>query len=169
MRYSFFLDAQRCSGCNTCMVACMDQNDLDVLKDNISWRKVFQVELPDSPANVSYLSLSCMHCEDAPCVVACPTAALYKEHQTGAVLVRSDMCIGCRSCSLACPFGVPRYGYDGKMQKCRLCVERVINGLEPACVKACPTKALKFGEANSLADMVQEKYAKRVARFADAK
>lgn len=166
MRYSFFFDVRRCSGCNACMVACMDQNDIDVLKDNISWRKVYQIEQPDSPAKISYLSLSCMHCEDAPCIVSCPTTALYKEVLTGAVLVRPDLCIGCRSCSLACPFGAPRYGNDGKMQKCRMCVERVANGLEPACVSACPTKALKFGEVNSFTEATQAKYAKRVVMLA---
>ncbi len=167
MKYSFYFDAKRCSGCSTCMVACMDQNDIDVLRDNLSWRKVFQVEQPELPAKVSYVSLSCMHCEDAPCMVACPTAAIYKEPETGAVLVRSELCIGCRSCSLACPFGAPRYGVDGKMQKCRLCVERVANGMEPACVSACPTQALKFGEANSFGDMAQGKYAKRIAALTE--
>ena len=145
MKHTLLLDANRCSGCMSCIVACMDQNDTDVLKDNLSWRWVFQIEAGNGSNNIEYLSSSCRHCEDAPCIKGCPTGALSIDPQTEAVLVTTESCIGCRSCVQACPFGVPRFGTDGKMQKCNLCFERISNNLEPACVRVCPTKALKFG------------------------
>ncbi|MBI5442342.1 MAG: 4Fe-4S dicluster domain-containing protein, partial [Deltaproteobacteria bacterium] len=126
-------------------------------------RKVHQVEQPESAAKITYVSLSCLHCEDAPCAAACPTGAISKDPASGAVTVRSEVCVGCRTCLLACPFGAPGYGSDGKMQKCDLCSERVASGLEPACVAACPTKALAFGEPNRLAEATQAKYARKLA------
>ena len=86
-----------------------------------------------------------MHCEDAPCLMACPTGAIAREAGTRVVKVNAELCIGCHSCSIACPFGVPRFGKDGTMQKCDLCSVRLENGLEPACVRVCPTKALAPG------------------------
>ena len=72
-------------------------------------------------------------------------------------------CIGCHSCSIACPFGVPRFGADGTMQKCDLCSERLEDGLEPACVRVCPTKALRQGSPNELGLSVERKAAERLA------
>jgi Fe-S-cluster-containing dehydrogenase component len=79
------------------------------------------------------------------------------------VKVNSELCIGCHSCSIACPFGVPRFGQDGTMQKCDLCSVRLENGLEPACVRACPTKALLQGDPNDLSLEVERKAAARLA------
>ena len=91
-----------------------------------------------------------MHCEDAPCLLACPTGAIRREAGAQVVGVDAGLCIGCHSCSIACPFGVPRFGTDGKMQKCDLCNERLKCGLEPACVRVCPTRALRKGSPNVL-------------------
>jgi Fe-S-cluster-containing dehydrogenase component len=76
-------------------------------------------------------------------------------------------CVGCRMCSIACPFGVPRYGRDGRMQKCDLCAARVEHGLEPACVRACPTKALRFGPENEVTAVHQRRAAARLAEGRD--
>ncbi|WP_422393250.1 4Fe-4S dicluster domain-containing protein [Neomoorella humiferrea] len=99
-----------------------------------------------------------------PCLSACPSGAIYREERVGAILVEPSICIGCHSCSLACPFGIPRFGEDGKMQKCRLCVERIEAGLEPACVRTCPTNALKFGSINQLAGQVEISAVTKLAR-----
>lgn len=165
MHYAFYLDVNRCVGCQACAVACMDQNDLEMEHGLDAWRQVFTVESGSFPdVKTNYISLSCMHCQDAPCLMACPTGAISREEHTGAVLVNSTLCIGCHSCSLACPFGIPRFGRDGKMQKCRLCIERVGAGLEPACVRTCPTRALKFGPANELAGQVETRAAVKLAQ-----
>jgi len=151
MDKTIYVDVDLCSGCGACVVACMDQNDVFPEKGQPAFRRIYRVEEGGSPdADIRYVSAACMHCEDSPCVMGCPTGAIAKDVGTGAVLVNPDLCIGCHSCALACPFGVPRYDLQGKMQKCRLCVERVEVGLEPACVRVCPTGALKFGPANAV-------------------
>lgn len=156
MSYLIFLDIQRCSGCQTCTVACMDQNDLFTAKKQDAWRQVFQIENGAFPeAKINYISLGCLHCQNAPCISACPTVAIYKDDRTGIVHVRQELCIGCHNCAQACPFAIPRFSEDGKMQKCQMCAERIEHGLEPACVQACPTKALKFGELNELCQQVE--------------
>lgn len=163
MSYFISLDLNRCSGCHACTVACMDQNDLFTEKKEDAWRQVFQIESGSFPeAKINYVSLTCMHCQDTPCLLACPTGAVSKHEETGVIHVRNDLCIGCHSCSLACPFGIPRFGEDGKMEKCQMCAERVEQGLEPACVHACPTKALKFGKINELSQQIEAKAAKHL-------
>lgn len=163
MSHAFYLDIDRCTGCFACVVACMDQNDLQMGSEPTAWRQVFQIET-DSPPDIriQYISLACMHCEDAPCLMACPTGAIAREPGTRVIRVNSELCIGCHSCSIACPFGVPRFGKDGVMQKCHFCSVRLENGLEPACVRVCPTKALQYGDPNQLAIEVERKAAQRL-------
>ncbi|MBN2468099.1 MAG: 4Fe-4S dicluster domain-containing protein [Deltaproteobacteria bacterium] len=164
MDYGIYIDIKRCTGCQACVGACMDQNDLAVENQEPSWRHVFSVEEGIYPeARVMYVSLACMHCQDAPCSIACPTGAIGKK-ETGTVSVNPALCIGCRICLTACPFGVPRFNNEGKMQKCTLCSERVAEGLEPACVRICPTGALKFGSVNELGMQVGIKTAVKLVR-----
>lgn len=165
MNYSFYLNIKRCVGCQACAVACMDQNDLNPEKEQNAWRQVFTFESGEFPVvKFTYISLSCMNCQDAPCLIICPTKAIKREDNTGIILVDAVRCIGCHSCSMVCPFGVPRFGRDGKMQKCCLCVDRVKRGMEPACVRTCPTKALQFGLLNEL---LNQEELKVVAKIAD--
>jgi Fe-S-cluster-containing dehydrogenase component len=137
----------------------MDQNDIYPEKGQPAFRRIYRIEEGQFPdASIQYISAACMHCEDTPCVVGCPTGALTKDDRTGAVMVNKALCIGCHSCALACPFGVPRYDQDEKMQKCNLCVERVEAGLEPACVRVCPTEALKFESANKIQGVRESRF-----------
>ncbi len=106
---------------------------------------------------MSFLSLSCLHCGDAPCMMVCPTKAIYKRDGDGIVEVDRDLCVGCHSCALACPFGAPQYLEDGKMSKCNFCLERLDYDMEPACVRVCPTRALGFGPMEFLAEQKAQK------------
>jgi anaerobic dimethyl sulfoxide reductase subunit B (iron-sulfur subunit) len=162
---AFYLDIDRCTGCYACAVACMDQNDLEPGGDGATaWRRVFTVETGHFPeASLRYVSLACMHCEDAPCVLTCPTGALQRTTDAQAVRVDPALCIGCHGCAIACPYGVPRFGADGRMQKCDLCVDRLRAGLEPACVRVCPTRALRHGDPNELGLDVERAAAERLA------
>jgi anaerobic dimethyl sulfoxide reductase subunit B len=163
---TFHLDVERCSGCFACVVACLDQNDLEAREGKGTWRHVFAVESGAFPdADLRYVSLACMHCTAAPCVAVCPSGALWRSSDRDAVLVETAVCIGCHMCSTACPFGVPRYGADGRMHKCDLCGERVAEGLEPACVRVCPTRALRYGDAD---DLLRETGQRAARRLADA-
>ena len=138
MKMIFDLDMDRCCACGACAVACMDQNDIEITEEP-PLRKVFAMEGTNGHA---YISMACMHCEDAPCIVACPVGCLSKDER-GLTVYDSTSCIGCHSCAMACPFGAPTYNRFGKMQKCDGCAERLSHGLEPACVRTCSLGALK--------------------------
>jgi Fe-S-cluster-containing dehydrogenase component len=94
---------------------------------------------------------------------ACPVDAIRKRQEDGVVLVDQGQCIGCRQCLIACPFGVPQFGKDGRMQKCDFCVERTADGGDPVCVAACPTRALYSGSMEDLALIATEKAARKLA------
>lgn len=146
---TFTLDINRCSGCYACVTACRDQND--DLELPHAFRHVGRLEEAGPPSRQSFISIACFHCGDAPCLMACPTGAIFRHAATGIVDVRRELCIGCHSCELACPFGAPKFAADGRMAKCDLCAVRVAHGMEPACVHTCPTRALSFGDTGRLA------------------
>ncbi len=151
-QYAFSFDVSRCSGCMACMVACFDQNDLPG-SDDTAFRHVIKVEKDAYPiAAIRYVSLSCMHCGDAPCIAVCPVGALSKENTAGAVMVDPQLCLGCHACATVCPFGAPQFPEGKTMAKCELCLGRILNGQEPACVRTCTTKALGFGPIGKLTE-----------------
>lgn len=172
-----YFDIDRCVGCYTCQVACKQENNIaphnleDALKQTSPvWRRVIEIEQGEyGKESINYISLSCVHCSDAPCVIACPTGALSKNKEDGRVLVDQDKCIGCRMCLQVCPFGIPQFGENDLMEKCTLCLEGMKNdGLdEPACVAACPSKALRYGDSNKLTKDLQEKVASKLILVTD--
>ena len=140
-------------GCHSCEFACAVAHS--ATKDPYAIIRVG--ERPGSRVFVEAyrgkaIPVHCNHCEEAACVLACPTGAVHRKEEKGPVLVDVTRCIGCRMCVQACPFGVMTLSSDGKgALKCDLCTERLAEGIEPACVMACPTKAVVFSseeEAN---------------------
>ena len=145
-RLTFSLDVSRCSGCMACVVACMDQNDPP--EGILGFKSVERIEMGAYPhVRISFVSISCFNCENPPCIMVCPTGAIRRSGNNGIVQTVTDLCIGCHACLMACPFGSPVFGGAGTMTKCNSCEERVDQGLEPACVRVCPTRALRFGPA----------------------
>lgn len=147
-RKSIIFKSELCIGCYSCVVSCMDQNDLDTVRDALSWRRIEHIPERGERAGEVNVSIACMQCEDAACIGACPAGAIVRDAATGNVIVRKSLCIGCHACAMACPFGAHRFGSDGKMQKCDGCYARTQFGPEPACVRNCPTGALSFEGAN---------------------
>ncbi len=139
MKLKLSLDVEKCVACGACAVACMDQNDVDV-KVMRPFRHIADYEQGEE---FTYISVSCMHCDDAPCVQGCPVGCLYKDPKTRLTVYDNTNCIGCHSCSMACPVGAPSFK-DGKMVKCDGCIVRLQHGYKPACVLVCPTGALQM-------------------------
>lgn len=146
----FYFDQTACIGCKTCQVACRDRNNLYNVGE--IFRNVDTAEKGTFP-NVRYfsVSVSCNHCEKPACVAACPTGAMYKNEDEGVVLHDDGMCIGCESCVNACPYSEPVYLEDeGIVRKCDSCYVLRKKGEQPACVAACPMRALDFGDVEEL-------------------
>ena len=135
------LDLDKCCACGACAVACMDQNDINTAEET-PLRNVFTLENAEK-GTVRYMSIGCMHCSDAPCVLSCPVGSLVKDEKTGLTIYNNENCIGCHSCAFACPFGAPSYDKKGKMHKCDGCITRIECGYEPACVRTCTVNALQ--------------------------
>ena len=123
----------------------MDQNDIDIQNLEEPFRVTCAMEREKNEfCQITFMSVACNHCDDAPCISACPCGCIYKDEETGFTLFDTTNCIGCHSCAMACPFGAPTYGADGKMKKCDGCYTRVKMGLQPACVHNCPTEAIRL-------------------------
>jgi len=166
MERALYLNLERCCGCGACTVACLDHNDIEI-ENQPALRRVYQVEAGSYPeVSIAYVSAACLHCQDSPCVMGCLTGAIRRHERTGAVLVDQNLCIGCHSCAMACPFGVPRFGKDDKMQKCELCTDWVEAGLEPACVRVCPIGALEYKSPNEVSRAKESAFAQRITSAA---
>ncbi|WP_373089164.1 4Fe-4S dicluster domain-containing protein [Sneathiella sp.] len=161
------IDLDICVGCHACAVNCKEWNsgghsapmtDTDPYGSDptgVWFNRIhsFEVENDAGDGRTVNFPKSCLHCDDAPCVTVCPTGASYKREEDGIVLVNADMCIGCKLCSWACPYGAREYDEDeGVMKKCTLCVDKIYNpnlppeSRVPACVSTCPVGARSFGD-----------------------
>ncbi len=155
------IDTSKCIGCKACQTACMEWNDLrdeigrcEGVYDNPrdltaqSWTVMRFAEHESPTGDLEWLIRKdgCMHCADPGCLKACPSPGAIVQYANGIVDFHEEHCIGCGYCIAGCPFNVPRLSKkDDKAYKCTLCSDRVAVGLEPACVKTCPTGAITFG------------------------
>ena len=147
------VQVEKCLACKSCELECAIAHS--------AARELYGAnqESPQPRARVTVVAagaatvpLQCRQCEDAPCVAVCPSRALRKPDPDSPVVTQPELCIGCKSCVLVCPFGVIAVGPGGKaIIKCDLCLERLERGQEPACVAACPTHALSLREVEEIA------------------
>ncbi len=146
-RYGWVVDVRRCFGCHGCEVACKAENDVP-LGHYMRQTIYHDYEKPSGGLARIMVPVACQHCEDAPCIKACPCGALHKA-AGGTVQVNYDACSGHGACKEACPYGAIYIDpVANQAVKCHNCTHRVDVGLEPACVATCPSEALTFGDLN---------------------
>ncbi len=143
-RWGMIIDTSRCSGCQSCMVACKLQNKTAEGHFNTSVRGLETGDYPN--ATFIFDTHICRHCTDAPCVSACPTGAAFV-HESGLVMTDWNRCDGNGACMDACPYDARFHDsrFSEKTDKCDLCLDRISQGLVPACVENCPSNARIFG------------------------
>lgn len=146
-KYGWLVDTRRCFGCHGCEVACKAENDVP-LGSYIRQTIYHDFERPSGNVARIMVPMACQHCEDAPCLKACPCGALHKG-PGGSVQVDYDSCSGHSACVDACPYGAIYIDpVANQAIKCHNCTHRVDVGMEPACVATCPSEALHFGDLN---------------------
>lgn len=160
------VDTSTCIGCKACEAACQEWNDngfavgthqgsyqtlASVEHDFWNLIKFNEVERGDGQLAWNMTKYQCMHCIDAGCMTACPAPGAIFRLENGIVDFDHERCIGCGYCIAGCPFDIPKLSpVTQKVYKCTLCSDRTSAGLEPACIKACPTNCLSFGTREDL-------------------
>lgn len=149
MQLGFIHHNVDCIGCRACEIACKDKNGLP---PGPRFRRVMYVEGGRYPEVYAYkVNMSCNHCAEPACLPTCPTGAIYKRKKDGIVDIDSSLCIGCRRCEAACPYGAPQYIPEWNVvSKCNLCVDEIDAGRKPYCVMACMMRVLDIGPIDKL-------------------
>ena len=150
-QFGFVHNNVDCIGCRACEIACKDKNGLP---PGPRFRRVMYVEGGTFPDVFAYkVNMSCNHCADPACLPTCPTGAIWKREKDGIVDIDSTLCIGCRKCEAACPYGAPQWNPKEQIiQKCNLCVDEIDAGRKPYCVQACMMRVLDIGPIDKLLD-----------------
>ena len=167
------VDTTTCIGCKACEIACQEWNDLPFAQTSFDntyqtmphtewnfWNLIKFNEQPKADGAFMWLMRKdqCMHCADPGCLAACPSDGAIVQYANGIVDFQQDHCIGCGYCITGCPFDIPKFNpATKKVYKCTLCSDRVSSGLEPACIKACPTGCLHFGTKDDMKDLAQKR------------
>ncbi|WP_437270795.1 formate dehydrogenase subunit beta [Stutzerimonas balearica] len=162
------IDVSVCIGCKACQVACMEWNDLrdevgecdgtynapqDLTPSSFEVMRFSEYENEAGDLEWLIRKDNCMHCAEPGCLKACPSPGAIVQYANGIVDFNQENCIGCGYCVAGCPFNIPRISkQDNRAYKCTLCSDRVYHGLEPACVKSCPTSAIMFGTKDQMLD-----------------
>ncbi|MCB2187133.1 MAG: 4Fe-4S dicluster domain-containing protein [Deltaproteobacteria bacterium] len=162
-KYYLRQDAQSCIGCLACEVHCKTNKGLAPgprLCQNLAVGPVALDGLP----RLRFVFMPCFHCEVPACKNVCPSGAIKQRAEDGIVYIDQNLCIGCKSCITACPWGACQWNpAAGKAVKCDYCKDRVDKGLKPACVTKCLTGCLDFGLATEVKDDRRERFAQMVA------
>ncbi len=160
MKGIIFVDIGKCVACKSCELRCAIEHS----KSKELCKAIYECPLPEGRVKVESeagfnVPLQCRQCEDAPCIKVCPSKAIERLDPQQPVLITPQRCIGCKLCIVACPFGVIKMSNAEKaVIKCDMCVERLKEGNPPACVMACPTKALKFKSVDAISKDKRKEY-----------
>lgn len=160
--YYLFHDDKKCISCRACQVQCKINKGLGVgPKPN----QIIEVgpEKTDGKPRAAYVFMSCFHCEKPWCLAACPSGAIQKRSGDGIIFIDEELCVGCKSCIIACPWSAPQWDMKKDIAvKCDYCKDRIDTGLKPACVTACPTGCLTFDTADRMPDTKRVRFAREI-------
>jgi len=169
------IDTTTCIGCKACEVACLEWNGYTFTETTFNnsyqtmpdtawnyWNLIRfnEYEHPEHGMMLLMRKDQCMHCEEPGCLVACPADGAIVQYANGIVDFQQANCIGCGYCMTGCPFNIPKFSPTArKVFKCTLCSDRVSQGLEPACIKSCPTGCLHFGTKTEMKELAANRAA----------
>lgn len=163
-RLGYLWDSQKCVACMICVIACGAANHPELrdteVKDPLEYWRGSNIRIVKSPDGKKFRLVSCQHCDNAPCVTACPTKASYKDPKTGLVRIDYSKCIGCLACVTACPYQARWVHPVSRLpMKCmgEYCQERQNLGKQPLCVAVCPVKARDFGDLDDPMSSIRQK------------
>ena len=176
-------DSTRCIGCKACVVKCREANQLNPqrspkdgglhdLQTELDFQtktviKLYRKSDGGGGPQAAFIKQQCMHCIDPACVSACMLGSLQKR-EFGVITYRADLCVGCRYCQVACPFGVPKFDFGSAtptIVKCEMCMPRLLKGLQPACTEVCPRSAVVFGKRDELLRDAHARLARQPGRY----
>ena len=160
-KYAFVIDLRKCVGCYACQVACKQENDVPIGKFRSTVKFRQEGNYPD--VKWRFLPVLCNHCDNPPCVKACPVPGATYKRKDGFVLVNKKKCTGTGYCVTACPYDARYIWEDKKADKCDLCLHLLEQDALPACVRACMGKARYIGDINDS----QSKVSKLIAENKD--
>lgn len=144
-RLEFFVDTDRCIGCQACVQACTEC-------DTHKGHSMIQLDYVERASSTQTVPFVCMHCDTPTCAEVCPADAIKRTPDGVVQTARRERCIACNNCVLACPFGIPKMQTEMHlMMKCDMCYDRTSVGLKPMCASVCPSQALAFGTREEMA------------------
>ncbi|MEA3230411.1 MAG: 4Fe-4S dicluster domain-containing protein [Thermodesulfobacteriota bacterium] len=159
-KYHLYQDTDKCIGCHTCEIQCKSNKSLPV---GPKLCEIIEIgpKMIDGVPKAAYVYVACFHCEKPWCIEACPAGAMQRRAKDGIVFVNHDLCVGCKSCISACPWGAPQWDPKRcRVVKCDFCMDRLDQGLQPACVTVCTTGCLHFDVAENINPIKRERHAR---------
>jgi Fe-S-cluster-containing dehydrogenase component len=158
-RMEFFIDPNRCIGCNACVQACAEC-------DTHRGQSMIQLDYIDRAESPQTVPIICMHCDQPTCAEVCPADAIKRTEDGVVQSARKPRCIACNNCVLACPFGIPKMNSGlNLMMKCDLCYDRTSVGKKPMCASVCPSQALAYGTRAEIEQLRPRSKAVNTFRF----
>jgi len=174
--FAILTDVTKCTGCEECVLACKTTHATGEKDSPRKWQGAATDLSSTRWTTIArtegrHVRVHCRHCLEPACAAACPVSALHTTAE-GVVAYDPGICLGCRYCMMACPFGMTRYEWESanpRVRKCILCYEKLQSGelKEPACTAACPEKATVFGERDALIAEAKRRIAERPGLYLD--